>query len=252
MQRVGTHKNILSMIGYWDRSEPIMLILQYVPRRDLLQWLRNRRQQLKCKNGIDGVIFESVDDLSDSTASSNEAASSDKSEDEGFHDTEEKLTTVQEFKEVTEKKDFIVKSDSLLTLEEQTFTDEKRNDTEIIPISIPQTDFHLRLEGEKITQSQQSNEHGQLSHKDVTLPTASAKTSLGHSTADFRLNSGSGDDLNIKTAENEDRNEDNRREGVNSSIDEEATIGILFKSARFLPQPRENMERRQETDRDGE
>ena len=70
--------------------------------------------------------------LSDSTASSNEAASSDKSEDEGFHDIGEKLTTVQEFKEVTEKQDFIVTSDSLLTLEEQPFTDEKRNDTEVL------------------------------------------------------------------------------------------------------------------------
>ena len=47
MQRVGTHSNVLSMIGYWDRSEPIMLILEYVPHGDLLQWLRNKRQQVK-------------------------------------------------------------------------------------------------------------------------------------------------------------------------------------------------------------
>ena len=47
MQRVGTHSNVLSMIGYWDRSEPIMLILEYVPNGDLLQWLRNKRQQVK-------------------------------------------------------------------------------------------------------------------------------------------------------------------------------------------------------------
>ncbi|XP_022794141.1 macrophage colony-stimulating factor 1 receptor-like isoform X1 [Stylophora pistillata] len=251
MQRVGTHKNVLSMIGFWNRSEPIMLILEYVPHGDLLQWLRNKRQQVKCKNGIDGVIFESMDELSDSTASSNEAASSDKSEDEGFHDTEEKLTTVQEFEEVTEKQDFIVMSDSLVTLEELTFRDEKRNDTEVLPIRIPQTDFHLRLQGEKITQSQQSDKLGQLSHMDVTLPTASANTSLGDSTADFRLSSGSGDNLNSKMAENEDRNEDNGKEGVNSSIDEEAAISISFKSARSLPQPQENMERQQGTDGDG-
>ncbi|XP_022794142.1 fibroblast growth factor receptor 4-like isoform X2 [Stylophora pistillata] len=192
-----------------------------------------------------------MDELSDSTASSNEAASSDKSEDEGFHDTEEKLTTVQEFEEVTEKQDFIVMSDSLVTLEELTFRDEKRNDTEVLPIRIPQTDFHLRLQGEKITQSQQSDKLGQLSHMDVTLPTASANTSLGDSTADFRLSSGSGDNLNSKMAENEDRNEDNGKEGVNSSIDEEAAISISFKSARSLPQPQENMERQQGTDGDG-
>ena len=47
MQRVGTHRNVLSMIGYWDRSEPIMLILEYVPNGDLLQWLRNKRQKVK-------------------------------------------------------------------------------------------------------------------------------------------------------------------------------------------------------------
>ena len=47
MQRVGTHRNVLSMIGYWDRSEPIMLILEYVPHGDLLQWLRKKRQQVK-------------------------------------------------------------------------------------------------------------------------------------------------------------------------------------------------------------
>ena len=47
MQQVGTHKNVLNMIGYWVKSEPIMLILEYVPHGDLLQWLRNKRQQVK-------------------------------------------------------------------------------------------------------------------------------------------------------------------------------------------------------------
>ncbi|PFX16936.1 Proto-oncogene tyrosine-protein kinase receptor Ret [Stylophora pistillata] len=60
MSRVGFHRNILNMIGYWTRSEPIMLLLEYVPHGDLLQWLRKRSRQIKCKNGIDGVIRESV------------------------------------------------------------------------------------------------------------------------------------------------------------------------------------------------
>ena len=47
MQRIGTHRNLVSMIGYWHRSEPIMLIMEYVPHGDLLQWLRNKRQQVK-------------------------------------------------------------------------------------------------------------------------------------------------------------------------------------------------------------
>ena len=194
-----------------------------------------------------------MDDLSDSSASSNGAASTGKSEDEGFHDSREKLTTVQKFKVVSEKQDFSVTSDILINLVEQPFTDEKRNDTEELGIRISQTDFLSGLEGEKNSQSQQSNE---LSHMDVTLPTVSANTALPFVSAstgledfnaDFRPSSGSGDDLNTKRAENENRNEDIGREGVKSSIDEEGTIGISFKSARCLPQPQENMERQLET-----
>ena len=194
-----------------------------------------------------------MDDLSDSSASSNGAASTGKSEDEGFHDSREKLTTVQKFKEVSEKQDFSVTSDILINLVEQPFTDEKRNDTEELGIRISQTDFLSGLEGEKNSQSQQSNE---LSHMDATLPTVSgntalpfvsASTGLEDFNADFRPSSGSGDDLNTKKAENENRNEDKGREGVKSSIDEEGTIGISLKSARCLPQPQENMERQLET-----
>ena len=208
-----------------------------------------------------------MDDLSDSSASSNGAASTGKSEDEGFHDSGEKLTTVQEFKEVSEKQDVRVTSEVLMTLVEQPFTDDKRNDTEVLGIKTPQTDFPSGLEGEKNSQSQQSDE---LSHLDVTLPTVSANTALPFVSAntalpfvsantgledfnaDFQPSSGSGDDLNIKKAEDENGNEDNGREGVKSSIDEEGTIGISFESARSLPQPQENMERQQETSEAGE
>ena len=44
MKQIGSHRNVLSMLGYWVKSEPIMLILEYVPYGDLLQWLRNKRQ----------------------------------------------------------------------------------------------------------------------------------------------------------------------------------------------------------------
>ena len=47
MKDVGSHPNILSIFGFWIRSEPIMLIIEYVPHGDLLQWLRNKRQQVK-------------------------------------------------------------------------------------------------------------------------------------------------------------------------------------------------------------
>ena len=46
MKEVGTHRNIVSMLGYWIQSHPIMLIMEYVPNGDLLQWLRNKRQQV--------------------------------------------------------------------------------------------------------------------------------------------------------------------------------------------------------------
>lgn len=46
MKEIGSHRNVVSMLGYWIRSEPIMLILEYVPHGDLLQWLRNKRHQV--------------------------------------------------------------------------------------------------------------------------------------------------------------------------------------------------------------
>ena len=46
MKQIGSHRNVLSILGYWVKSEPIMLILEYVPHGDLLQWLRNKRQQV--------------------------------------------------------------------------------------------------------------------------------------------------------------------------------------------------------------
>ena len=50
MKEVGTHRNIVSMLGYWIQSPPIMLIMEYVPNGDLLQWLRKRRQQVLLHN----------------------------------------------------------------------------------------------------------------------------------------------------------------------------------------------------------
>ena len=47
MKQIGSHRNVLSMLGYWVKSEPIMLILEYVPHGDLLQWLRNKRQLVR-------------------------------------------------------------------------------------------------------------------------------------------------------------------------------------------------------------
>ncbi len=47
MKAIGTHKNVLSMLGCWVSSDPIFLVLEYVPYGDLLHWLRNKRIQVK-------------------------------------------------------------------------------------------------------------------------------------------------------------------------------------------------------------
>ena len=46
MKAIGSHRNIVSMLGCWVNSDPIFLVLEYVPYGDLLQWLRNKRMQV--------------------------------------------------------------------------------------------------------------------------------------------------------------------------------------------------------------
>ena len=47
MKQIGYHTNVLGMIGFWTRSEPFLLLLEYVPRGDLLNWLREKRKQVR-------------------------------------------------------------------------------------------------------------------------------------------------------------------------------------------------------------
>ena len=44
---IGCHRNIVSMLGCWVSSEPIFLLLEYLPYGDLLNWLRKKRQQVQ-------------------------------------------------------------------------------------------------------------------------------------------------------------------------------------------------------------
>ena len=46
MKAIGSHKNIVSMLGCWVHSDPIFLMLEYVPYGDLQHWLRNKRTQV--------------------------------------------------------------------------------------------------------------------------------------------------------------------------------------------------------------
>ncbi|KAM7437355.1 pro-B cell differentiation [Porites harrisoni] len=60
MKEVGEHRNILSMLGYWIKSEPIMLIMEYFPNGDLLHWLRNKRKKLAMKKSHQNDVFDSL------------------------------------------------------------------------------------------------------------------------------------------------------------------------------------------------
>lgn len=46
MKAIGSHRNIVSMLGCWVNSDPIFLVLEYLPYGDLLHWLRNKRIQV--------------------------------------------------------------------------------------------------------------------------------------------------------------------------------------------------------------
>jgi len=54
MKAVGSHKNIVNMLGCCTVEEPMFLLVEYIPYGDLLHYLRKRRGKVKvthvCKN----------------------------------------------------------------------------------------------------------------------------------------------------------------------------------------------------------
>ena len=46
MKAIGSHRNIVRMLGCCVNSDPIFLVLEYMPYGDLLHWLRNKRIQV--------------------------------------------------------------------------------------------------------------------------------------------------------------------------------------------------------------
>ncbi|XP_078358616.1 uncharacterized protein LOC144643290 isoform X2 [Oculina patagonica] len=101
MKAIGSHRNVLSMLGYWVKSEPIMLILEYVPHGDLLQWLRNQRQQINYKNSTDEVIFEAVTDFADGNNLSDLASTAKTFEQKIVSKEDDKASEVKHMEEIT-------------------------------------------------------------------------------------------------------------------------------------------------------
>ena len=46
MKKVGRHQNVLSFLGCWTTTNPLLLIIEYVAHGDLRQWLIRKRIQV--------------------------------------------------------------------------------------------------------------------------------------------------------------------------------------------------------------
>jgi len=46
MKKVGKHQNVLSFLGCWTTTKPLLLITEYVAHGDLRQWLIRKRSQV--------------------------------------------------------------------------------------------------------------------------------------------------------------------------------------------------------------
>ncbi|KAL9972466.1 hypothetical protein ACROYT_G018772 [Oculina patagonica] len=51
MKEVGKHQNVLSFLGCWTTTKPLLLIIEYVAHGDLLHWLRRKRSQINSPAG---------------------------------------------------------------------------------------------------------------------------------------------------------------------------------------------------------
>lgn len=50
MKEIGKHQNVLSFLGCWTASEPLLLIIEYIAHGDLLHWLRRKRSQVSLRS----------------------------------------------------------------------------------------------------------------------------------------------------------------------------------------------------------
>ena len=64
MKMLGSHKNVVSMVGCCTLEEKMFLVIEYVPCGDLLTWLRRRRKKVRKSRKSHCSVFscsESVD-----------------------------------------------------------------------------------------------------------------------------------------------------------------------------------------------
>ena len=47
MKVLGSHKNVVSMVGCCKLQEKMFLVIEYVPCGDLLTWLRRKRKMVR-------------------------------------------------------------------------------------------------------------------------------------------------------------------------------------------------------------
>jgi len=126
MKQIGYHINVLSMIGFWTRSEPFLLLLEYVPCGNLLNWLREKRKQVD--NGKI-PLSQSMELLTPNTAKKNPEQNTDSKE------TIDILTGNQQERYIIEtnegKKDEKKELNSMIkNCERQSDTDKTASDTD--------------------------------------------------------------------------------------------------------------------------
>ena len=56
MKTVGSHKNIVNMLGCCTVQEPMFLLVEYIPYGDLLHYLRKRRGKVKSGTSLLNIL----------------------------------------------------------------------------------------------------------------------------------------------------------------------------------------------------
>ncbi|XP_073250033.1 uncharacterized protein [Porites lutea] len=92
MKAVGSHKNIVSMVGCCTLEEPMFLLVEYAPYGDLLHYLRKHRKTSNKEHG-GSVTFITPDDMTNRMKTSGETKSLKMEDQEEKEDHNEEILT---------------------------------------------------------------------------------------------------------------------------------------------------------------